>query len=172
MAKIKLQKDYRRDLNAEDQHGRDWGVTIERETNDPCSMRPNFDDPMRTPHKYLDYDADDPLVVFIDYRRWAVDNSNLMKQWTQDFHKNGRELHGISYDAAKFLKKPSPELMAVMGRPPLSTDLIKLAAEGEPQLIGEEPLVNAKWRDELGLPPIVDGKPVDEWFTEKEPVVA
>lgn len=123
----------RRSYNVRDQWGRRWLAVVERETGDPVTMTPCFTDPLNTPLKFMRIPSEAPYTCEIDYDGWIAELDAGARVYEDRRQEVTRALHG---DAADLDKKPTREIMRIIGRPPISVKRVKAAAAGNPRELG------------------------------------
>lgn len=133
----KTQPQMRRSYNVTDQWGRMWLISVEKSTGHPCgSIDPCFTDPLGTPMKYMRIPDDRPYTVVIDYAQWIADLNQANVEYDANRCDVGRQLYGERFDESK---KPSAELMRIIGKPPRGVDEVERAAAGDRTLLGLSP---------------------------------
>lgn len=139
MARERTQAQRRRTFIARDQLGRKFAVTIELETGDPTVpvVPAGWNDPIRTPGKYIIVDPNNPRSAFTDLRRWYLDQRATQRDYKKLLREIGRKLYGERFDE----KAPATaQMVEVAGEPPLDPQVILDAAKGDPELLGLKPM--------------------------------
>ncbi len=138
----------RTSYNPVDQHRRKWLVSIElTRRGGPAlvgAIIACFDDPIRTPMQYIALVPGRMDLLHIDYDRWASDQEAALVEWNARKDEFGRELYDDRYDPEKpvaELPGRGRELMRLIGKEPLSPDVVLRAKAGEKALLkGEQPV--------------------------------
>lgn len=146
-----------------DQHGREWGGTMERMSGMPIGELIPINGTLNGqpfgwwPRKYLGKDLipslhymkfdDDRLGVFaIDYERWKADLVQAHQHWHE-------QSEGVAYSlykdmAGEALKDPPRELAALVGPKPMPVDLVDAMIAGNSWILGLSDK-RPDWADEL-----------------------
>lgn len=127
----------RRFLKARDQHGRIWGANIHTETQHPVDAvtpdgwtAPYLPDPK---YRIWRYDMDNGgHSVFLDYDADIRDRKLALKEWTENMMRIGMQMNGSSFDA----RRPSPEVLHIVGPKPAAVEIPMAAQAGEPWILG------------------------------------
>jgi hypothetical protein len=138
-----------------DQFKRPWLVSIELETGEQTGLittaggrsTPCWEDPLRTPQKYMVIPAESPREIFIDFRRWYRDAVQARRDHARIKNVQGRKLYGEKFDESAPI---TGQLLEDVGAPPMDPVLIKRASLGDRGLLGFEPL-SAADRTALGF---------------------
>jgi len=150
MAKARTQADQRKDLNAKDQFGRLWLLTIEIATGDPCGQidSAGWEDPLRTPLKYKivpknEFGQQAFGSLFIDFDRWIRDQEGHLKQWTDRVYEIATVKFPSGFDHKTILDDPYIATRLTGPRPWPSLEVLRMAKAGHRKLLGLERMDNA-----------------------------
>lgn len=124
-----------------DQHGREYGATVEGDTGHPCSP---IDFRHRTPSgnlppwipdaKYLQFDPLKQGQVTIDYESALADRRAALSHWEDLILKFAVAMFGEK--AAAEVENPSPTLIALVGPKPPVPDLVEACQQGNKWALG------------------------------------
>lgn len=128
-----------------DAHGRRWGVTIDKRTNDAASRwEPQFKAPILPPQQYLrvSQDPEHSNRVLIDYENWRNDSLTAGKEYHALLMKVGVEIQGDSFDPSnpglqvrqRVGSAPYPPVLHKDGQ--LQTPVIDACADGQEYVLG------------------------------------
>jgi len=143
--KPKTQADTRLDINADDQFGRGWMFSVEKETMDPVGefnriAWPFASDPLKTPTKYVvmlvgRHGQKDLGRVEIDFPQWIKDVRQGLNNWNEAVMGIGQEKFGGSMTVEALFK--DPRVLSWAGpRPSPSIKALQAAAAGDRELLG------------------------------------
>jgi len=109
------QSDHRALGEFTDQHGRQWEANTENKTRHPCGpLRPQFEAPFYPFTNYITVLS--PTRVRIEYKTWLNDMDEANREYDAGLQSYAFQLYGDQ--AAKSIKDPPPELMAIVGERP------------------------------------------------------
>ena len=165
----------RRTSTLQDQFGREYSVTIEISTGDPCGLiaLKGWGDPLRTPMKYLKIPREEdgsPLHGRIDVNlaQWIKDQTQSQLEWVRRLWEVGRHHYKNAFDAKT--AEQDEYLLDLAGPKPFPTvAVLKMAMGGDRKLLGLEPL-DKEYRVLLNQPTDADllGEPEYEYITQPE----
>lgn len=175
----KGQPDQRRNLNAKDQFGRSWGLTIEIATGAPTGVicPAGWGDPMNTPQKYMKVPKDEhgqPMWgrIEVDFTTWLDEQVQREREWRVQLWQIGQDKLGVKFDA-KSAEEDEYLLHLVGPKPWPSSAAILAAMEGDPALLGLTEMT-PRGRKMLGivrLEDLVERAPVEAQPELREEVV-
>ena len=153
MQEVKSQADKRRSIVARDQFGRPWGGSIEIESGDFTGLvsSAGWEDPMRTPQKYIkthknQWGHPEMGRVTLDLDAWIKDQQVAMQDWVRNFWKVGKELYAGRFDPKEH--QDDPYLLEQCGPKPYpSVECIEVLLNENHQahmaLLGDAPMNDA-----------------------------
>jgi hypothetical protein len=121
-----------------DQHGREWGTTIELSTGDPTGpMDPRFKAPLYPPQRFVKVDSrKDYGRANIDYAGWAGAIRQARDHWRKELLDHATAMYGDAA-AQKMDETPLPAALAAkVGRPPEPLEPILAAEHGDKWVLG------------------------------------
>jgi hypothetical protein len=134
-------------MNLKDKFGRKWLVSIEHTRRGPAlvgAIIACFDDPLRTPQKYMTNPREAPYTLTIDYVTWAADQAAACAEWDAKKDEAGRDIYEERFDPDKpvaDLPGHGRELLRFMGTRPTDPSVIERAAAGDKDLLfGPQPV--------------------------------
>lgn len=124
-------------LKAKDQHGRKWGALISKRTMAPVgAIEPlGWTAPFMPAQQYIKWRVGEEEIgysVFIDYDAMVRDREVALRDWNQRLVEVGFKMNGQAFDA----RKPTPEVLALVGPKPHPKEIPLAAQAGEPWVLG------------------------------------
>ena len=141
-------QDKRRFQKLIDQHGREWGATIELKTGDPTGLiDPHFTAPIYPPPRYMKVDSRKEYGrVHIDYDGWIGMVRRAREEYDTRLLQAASALYGEAA-AQKIEERPlPPALVAHVGVAPDYVEPVLAAKAGDPWILGLSQ-VRPKWAD-------------------------
>lgn len=141
-------QDKRRFQKLLDQHGREWGATIELKTGDPTGLiDPRFKAPLYPPPRFLKVDSRKEYGrVEIDYDGWIGMLRRAWEHYNTELLQAARAMYGDAA-AQKVEERPlPPALLAHVGPAPEFVEPVLAAKAGDPWILGLSN-VRPKWAD-------------------------
>lgn len=143
------QADFRQDLNAEDQFGRAWSLTIEKATGDPTGQitQAGWDDPLHTPQKYLHIPRNkfgQPAMgqIAVDGAHWIQDIKADLTGWVQRLYACAQKFYPAGFDPRTIHEDPVVA-QAAGAQPWPSVSVLQAAMNGHKGFLGLAPLTEA-----------------------------
>ena len=128
---VPTQADRRRNMVMKDQHGRSWFAVIEKSSGYPTGLvQPLFavaDPRLVPPQKYLDFPADQPGQIRIDYDSWEAHQRERQKEWDADRIKLINTMPGGA---------ANPAVAMEMGPQPMSWKMVRAMKQGNRWALG------------------------------------
>ena len=136
----------RQDLNAEDQFGRAWSLTIEKSTGDPTGQitQAGWDDPLNTPQQYVRVPRNkfgQPAHgrVEVQYPRWIQDHKADLQGWIQRVYACAQKFYPSGFDPKTIHEDPLVA-QAAGPQPWPSVPVLEAAQKGHQGFLGLAPL--------------------------------
>lgn len=140
------QQDRRSYVRAQDQHGREWGVTVETSRGQMLAVG-TFEPigwvaPWLPPTQYLGLDFREyrPRIA-IDYVRLIADRKVALREYQQRARRVGQKLHGQAYRSDQ---PPTHQMIEEIGEPPHAWQLAEAASRGDRWILGLTDSINSK----------------------------
>ena len=148
------QSDKRMDLNAEDQFGRAWLLTIEKATGDPTGQitQAGWDDPLHTPQVYLKVPRNrfgQPAHGHIEvtFARWITESKADLGIWVQRLYQCAQKFYPSGFDPKTIHEDPLvAQAAGPQPWPPIP--VLEAASKGHQGFLGLAPLTE---EDRRGL---------------------
>lgn len=143
MPRVQDQTTKRRSAIATDQHGREWGITIEVSTMAPVGTpNPTGWSPvelpggrrLQPPQKFLEFDPVRIGTMVINYDGWINELEAASEQWEQQLANQAQGMYGDK--AADAMMDPPPALLRLAGPRPFPVDLAEACRDGNPWALG------------------------------------
>lgn len=129
----KSQRDFRREQQMTDQHGRKWHATIEIRTGHPCGLiQPKFSAPIEVPQDFLKVDLENPYMLIIAYDPWIASLRAAIAERDRRMRSVGLAIHGDKYDP----DKPSREQLEIVGPSSQPVEPVIAAKQGNKYMLG------------------------------------
>lgn len=137
------QRDQRNYIMLEDNHGREWGVSIEVKTGDAVGLyEPQFAAPWIPEQKYLSRpDKRRPYDLFIDYKRMKADLRIDRRDWEREGRQLMRKMRGKAYDPSEEFGE---DVLDIIGEPPQAIEPILAAEQGNSWILGRSKKVDKR----------------------------
>lgn len=145
----------RRSVRMRDQHGRQWGFTIDTETMAPVGAPaavgwswPQLPGGkvLVPPQKYLVFNPEDLGAMTIDYDAWLNDLEQLEEKWEGTLASFATNLYADR--AQDVIDAPTPYLLSLCGPRPFPSALVLAAKDEDPWALGlpKDPAKGSKSR--------------------------
>jgi len=140
------QQDRRSYVQAKDEHGRLWGVTVEATRGKMLPVGPfeplGWTAPWYPPSQYMDlsFESFQPQVK-IDYVRLIADRRVALREYQQRARRVGQKLHGQAFRADQ---PPTHQMIEEIGEPPHAWQLADAARRGDRWVLGLTDQINPK----------------------------
>lgn len=149
MRKEKSQAGSRISAIVRDQHGRRYGVSIEKETMHITGpLQPLFQAPWLPDFKYFKPVPEEPTRVWIDYGQAEQDVYASQAEYRARTRQAALQMY--KSEAPRMLKDPPPELLQIVGPPPSPVEPIQAAMAGNKWILGFSKAMPA-WAAELEI---------------------
>lgn len=129
------QRDQRNYIILEDQHGREWGCSIEVKTGDATGLyEPQFKAPWVPEQKYLSRpDKRRPYDLFINYKQMKSDLRADRRDWEKEGRQLMRKMRGKAYDPSEEFGE---DVLDIIGEPPQAIEPMIAAEQGNSWILG------------------------------------